>query len=83
MNGEHATDVAADPAATRPIVTIEPALLKPADAAKFLAFSERALWAMTAPNGPIPAIRIGRSVRYSPADLRAWVAKRSGDPCTR
>ena len=57
----------------------EPAtlLLKPAEAAKRLQIGERTLWRLT-DAGEIPCIRIGRSVRYDPADLRAWInAKKS------
>ena len=31
--------------------------------------SERNLWSLTAPRGPIPCVRIGRRVLYRPADL--------------
>ena len=45
------------------------------DAAKLLAISEKTLWSMTAPRGPIPAIRVGpRSVRYLVEDLRGAIA---------
>jgi excisionase family DNA binding protein len=37
-----------------------------------LAISERTLWTLT-DRGDIPVIRIGRAVRYDPADLRRWV----------
>ena len=47
-------------------------LLKPADAAKALSISESKLWSMTA-GREIPCVRIGRAVRYDPADLRAWI----------
>jgi excisionase family DNA binding protein len=47
-------------------------LLKPDDASKTLAISPRTLWSMTA-SGEIPAVRIGRSVRYDVADLRKWI----------
>jgi excisionase family DNA binding protein len=50
----------------------EPLLLKPADAAKTLAISESKLWSMTA-GRQIPCVRIGKAVRYSPDDLRAWI----------
>ncbi len=49
-------------------------LLTPRDAARTLAVSERTLWGLTHPRGPIPAVRIGRAVRYSVDALRAWVA---------
>ena len=37
-----------------------------------LSISERTLWSLMA-SGQIPHLRIGRLVRYSVADLRAWV----------
>ena len=49
-------------------------LLTVRDAAKMLSVSERTLQSLTQPHGSIPAVRIGRSVRYSPDDLRAWIA---------
>jgi excisionase family DNA binding protein len=54
-----------------------PALLwTPRQAAQQLAVSPRTLWALTAPRGPIPAVRIGRAVRYSADALRAYVEAR-------
>lgn len=46
-----------------------------ATAAKLLAISARHLWSLTA-SRQIRCIRIGRSVRYSPADLQAFVDSR-------
>ncbi len=52
----------------------QPALLvKPLDASKMLGISTRTLWAQTEPRGPIPCVRIGSSVRYSPESLRTFV----------
>jgi len=51
-------------------------LLTAADAAKALSISARSLWTLTH-RGEIPCVRIGRSVRYSVADLQAWVASLS------
>lgn len=48
-------------------------LLTPPEAAERLSISERKLWDLTAPRGPIPSVRIGRSVRYYLADLTAWI----------
>jgi excisionase family DNA binding protein len=48
-------------------------LLTPPEAARALAISPRTLWGMTQ-SGEIPCVRIGRSVRYDPADLRAWIS---------
>ena len=47
------------------LVTVE-------EAARLLSVSPRTLWGMTQ-RGEIPRVRIGRSVRYDPADLRNWV----------
>jgi hypothetical protein len=53
---------------------IPPALLLSArDAARTLAISERSLWAITAPRGSLPVVKIGRSVRYHFADLQAYI----------
>jgi excisionase family DNA binding protein len=55
--------------------TVEPLLLKPADAAKALAVCARHLRTLTA-RGEIPAVKTGRAVRYDPADLRAWIERK-------
>mgnify|MGYP001287929504 CR=1 FL=1 len=40
-------------------------LLTLREAAEALGISERTLWSMTAPRGPVPVVRIGgRAVRY-------------------
>ena len=44
-------------------------------AAKLLSISDRQLWAHTQPRGPIPCVRIGNSVRYSPGALQAYIEK--------
>ncbi len=51
---------------------VEPMLLTGKEAAKVLSVSERTLYAL-AKAGELPAIRIGRAVRYDPLDLRAWI----------
>lgn len=51
-------------------------LLTARDAAKALAVSEKTLWTLTTPRGPIPAIRVGeRSLRYSVRALDEWIAR--------
>ena len=50
-------------------------LLKPMDAAKALAISERTLWALTR-RGEIPCVRFGGAKRYDPRDLQAWIDAR-------
>jgi excisionase family DNA binding protein len=42
-------------------------------AAASLAISERTLWQLTH-EGRLPVVRFGRTVRYDPDDLRAFVA---------
>ena len=53
-------------------------LLTPPEAAKALAISERTLWGLTTPRGPIPCVRINRSVRYSGDDLRDFIDAQKG-----
>ena len=59
------------------MTTTEPLLLKATEAAKTLNVSPRLLWSLTAANRDdgkgIPCVKIGRAVRYDPADLRAWI----------
>jgi len=58
-----------------------PMLVTVRQAASALSVSERTLWAISAPRGPIPVVRIGRSVRYDPGDLREWLeAQKIGGP---
>jgi excisionase family DNA binding protein len=42
------------------------------EAAAALSISLRTLWTLT-DEGKIPCIRIGRSVRYDPEDIRRWI----------
>ncbi|MCG8407489.1 MAG: helix-turn-helix domain-containing protein [Phycisphaerales bacterium] len=51
-------------------------LLRPDEAAKALAISPRKLWELTN-CGEVPCIRIGRAVRYVPADLQAWIDRQA------
>jgi hypothetical protein len=55
-------------------------LLTPPEAADALAASERTLWGMTYPRGPIPVVKLGRAVRYDVRDLIAFIdnAKEGG-----
>lgn len=47
-------------------------------AAQACSISERQLWAQTHPRGPIPCVRIGGSVRYSPEALSEFIRQQSG-----
>lgn len=75
---------------TRPApIDIADALLIPArQAARMLSVSERTLFAMTAPRGPIVSVRIGRAdsgnprVLYSPETLREWIAAQTASTST-
>lgn len=58
--------VSPTPGASRLLITAQ-------EAAELLAISRRRLWALTQ-LGAIPSRRIGKSVRYVPAELRAWIA---------
>lgn len=52
---------------------VRPLALSPRDAARALSMSEKGLWNMTQPRGPIPAAKIGRLVRYDIRDLLAFL----------
>ncbi len=47
-------------------------LMTSPEAAEALSISQRPLWGLTQ-RGDIPCVRIGRAVRYDPADLRTWI----------
>lgn len=59
--------------------TVEPMLLTARQTAQMLAISERSLYSLTKA-GDLPAVRIGRSVRYDPTDIRAWIASAKKSP---
>lgn len=58
-------------------------LLTARAAAAALAVSPRTLWAMTAPRGPIPVVRIGRAVRYELDALQVWIAAQQKQPVSQ
>ena len=54
----------------------EKLLLTAREAARLLSITERTLYALTMPRGPIPVVRIGpRGVRFSADAIRRWIAK--------
>ncbi len=59
---------------------VERLLVAPRDAAKMLAICERTLFALTK-SGDVPSVRIGRAVRYSVDDLRAWIRQAAEKKC--
>ena len=53
---------------------LERLLLNPREAAyKLGGISQRHLWNLTQPRGPIPCIRLGRRIFYSPAALEQFL----------
>jgi hypothetical protein len=63
--------------------TVQPRLLiPPKDAAAALSLSRRTLWALTAPRGSIPVVRIGRAVRYDLDALRVWITAQQRTPAS-
>ena len=55
-------------------IAVERLLLTPREAAESLGICERTLYALTK-RGELPVIRIGRAVRYSTEDLKAWIER--------
>ena len=58
-------------------------LLTPRETALALATSERTLWSLTAPRGPISVVRFGRAVRYSIEALRDFIEQQQQKPIGR
>jgi len=52
-------------------------LMTSKNAAKYLCISERKLWDMTK-TGEIPAVRLGRAVRYDRSDLDSFIQRAKG-----
>jgi hypothetical protein len=61
--------------------SVEPMAMRPRDAAKALGIGARTLWALTAPRGPIPCLRIGngkrQTVLYPKAVVQAWLRQQT------
>jgi predicted DNA-binding transcriptional regulator AlpA len=55
-------------------------LMTSREVAQMLRISERKLWSMTMPRGTIPAVQIGRSVRYCPNVIQKWIASQMALP---
>lgn len=58
------------------ITSLPHQLLKPRDAAKLLAISERTLHTLTK-RGELASVRMGKTVRYAHAELAAFVRKQT------
>jgi hypothetical protein len=48
-------------------------LMSANEASKSMSISPRTLWSLTAPRGPIVAVRVGTRVLYNPSTLQAWI----------
>jgi excisionase family DNA binding protein len=58
-------------------------LMTSREAAAVLQISERKLWSLTKPRGPLPAVRVGkRSVRYAPDDIQRYMEQCRGNLTT-
>lgn len=53
-------------------------LLTPYEVAEAMAISERKLWQITQ-LGCVPVVRVGRCVRYRPADLAEWIERQTSE----
>lgn len=49
------------------------------EVAKQTRLCEKTIQVLTAPQGPIPCVRIGRRVLYRPADIEAFLAQRAAE----
>ncbi len=54
-------------------------LLRPREAARLLAISERTLWTLTHERGEIRCIRLHRAVLYPRAELVRWINSKMGE----
>jgi excisionase family DNA binding protein len=57
-------------------------LVSPREAARMLAISERTLFSLRKA-GAIPAVQVGRAVRYSMDELQAWIRRASEKKCEK
>jgi hypothetical protein len=57
-------------------VSMPGALFSAREAAKFLSISQRTLWAISAPRGPLPVVKIGTRCLYDPVDLQRYIDAR-------
>jgi excisionase family DNA binding protein len=59
--------------------TAQPLLWRAPEAARALSISESTLWKLVKA-GQLPVVRLGRSVRFAPASLQAWIAGQTSQP---
>lgn len=60
-----------------PLTNAQQLLVDAREAARLLSLSERTLWSLSQPRGPIPVVRVPglRAVRYSLTALAEWIAQ--------
>lgn len=58
--------------------TVPRLLLTSREAAKSLSICEKSLWNLTQPRGNLPAVKLGRAVRYDIADLQMFIQRMKG-----
>lgn len=58
----------------------KPILLSAREAAKSLSVSQRTLWNLTAPRGPIPSVKLGTRVCYAVQDLEQAIQQMKSNP---
>lgn len=65
-------------------MTTTPLSVLPREAARMLAISERTLFSLSVPRGPIPCTRLGAGkggcVLYRPEDLDRWLRESQSQP---
>lgn len=60
------------------VVAVRPICVKARVAAQMLDISQRQLYELTAPRGPIPCVRMGNSIRlFRVADLEKWAKQQA------
>lgn len=74
--GNSATTAMSSPARVRTADDLAPLLLTVPEAARMLAIGRSALYQLIW-NGELTPVRIGRSVRFTPAELERFVAERA------
>lgn len=62
---------------SQPVPPAPRLLLTPRETAKAMGICEKTLWTLSN-RGELPAVRIGRSVRYDVADLQAFIDRQKG-----
>ncbi len=58
--------------------TTQPLLWRASEAAQALTISESKLWKMVKA-AEIPVVRMGRSVRFDPVEIQAWISRQRPD----